>query len=329
MMTFSPATNVDCLDVRRAVDRWKAAGLDLSRVLAEPQADPTTARRRVRAQDHRLEYALDQELIRQAMPALEGGHLVDLYLPIRNVHRAVGTMLGYEITRRHGGRGLPEDTINIQFEGTAGQSFGAFLPRGATLTLIGDANDYWGKGLSGGKLIVYPPRASTFAAEDNVIIGNVSLYGATSGEAYVCGIAGERFAVRNSGAHAVVEGVGDHGCEYMTGGVVVVLGRTGRNFAAGMSGGVAFVRDVKGDFAQRCNCQMVDLEPLETPDDVALVFNLIQRHAHYTYSKQATALLETWPAAQSQFVRVTSRDYKAALRAAVPVPVAVPVQRHG
>jgi glutamate synthase (ferredoxin) len=310
---------VDCLDVRPAVDRWKAGGLDLARVLVEPNVDPSIPRRRVRAQDHRLEYALDQELIRQAMPALDAGRLVDLYLPIRNVHRAVGTMLGYEITRRHGGRGLPEDTINIQFEGTAGQSFGAFLPRGATLTLIGDANDYWGKGLSGGKLMVYPPRASTFAAEDNVIIGNVSLYGATSGEAYVCGIAGERFAVRNSGAHAVVEGVGDHGCEYMTGGVVVVLGRTGRNFAAGMSGGVAFVRDAKGDFAKRCNGQLVDLEPLESPEDVALVLELIRRHAHYTYSKQATALLERWPAVQSQFVRVMSRDYKAALRAGAPV----------
>ena len=320
---------VDCLDVRPAVDRWKTGGLDLTRVLAQPDAAPTVARRRVRAQDHRLESALDNELIRQAMPALEGGHLVDLYLPIRNVHRAVGTMLGYEITRRHGGRGLPEDTINIQFEGTAGQSFGAFLPRGATLTLIGDANDYWGKGLSGGKLMVYPPRAATFAAEENVIIGNVSLYGATSGEAYVRGIAGERFAVRNSGAHAVVEGVGDHGCEYMTGGVVVVLGRTGRNFAAGMSGGVAFVRDVTGDFARRCNPQMVDLEPLESADDVELVFGLIQRHAHYTYSKQATAILETWPRAQGQFVRVMSRDYKRVLQSRIAEAEAVAVRKHG
>jgi glutamate synthase (NADPH/NADH) large chain len=320
---------VECLDVRSAVTHWKAAGLDLSRVLAQPAGDAAAARRRVRAQDHRLEYALDRELIRQAMPALEGGHLVDLYLPIRNVHRAVGTMLGYEITRRHGGQGLPEDTINIQFEGTAGQSFGAFLPRGATLTLIGDSNDYWGKGLSGGKLIVYPPRAATFAADENVIIGNVSLYGATSGEAYVRGIAGERFAVRNSGAHAVVEGVGDHGCEYMTGGVVVVLGRTGRNFAAGMSGGVAFARDAQGDFAQRCNGQMVDIEPLEAPDDVALVFDLIQRHAHYTYSKLAATILETWPITQSQFVRVMSRDYKRVLQTQRAEGEPVAVRKHG
>jgi glutamate synthase domain-containing protein 2/glutamate synthase domain-containing protein 3 len=319
----------DCLDVRRAVSHWKAGGVDLSRVLATPDVPASVPRRRVREQDHGLEYALDHQLIKHARPALDGGHLVDVYLPVRNIHRAVGTMLGYEITRRYGGEGLPEDTINIQFEGTAGQSFGAFLPRGATLTLIGDANDYWGKGLSGGKLIVLPPRAATFPAEDNVIVGNVSLYGATSGEAYVRGIAGERFAVRNSGAHAVVEGVGDHGCEYMTGGVVVVLGPTGRNFAAGMSGGVAFVRDTTGDFGRRCNQQMVDLEPLDA-DDRTMVFALIQRHARYTYSKRAAAILESWPATQAQFVRVMSRDYKRALQAqvdtqAVPVRVRVHV----
>jgi len=304
----------DRLDLRRALDHWKAAGVDLSRLLAQPDMPPSVARRRVRAQDHGLEHALDHELIRQAAPALERGHLVDLYLPIRNVHRAVGTMLGYEITRRYGGRGLPDDTINISFEGSAGQSFGAFLPRGATLTLIGDANDYWGKGLSGGKLVVLPPRAATFAAEESVIIGNVSLYGATSGEAYVRGIAGERFAVRNSGALAVVEGVGDHGCEYMTGGVVVTLGRTGRNFAAGMSGGVAYVLDTDGDFARRCNRQMVDLEPLEAPDDVVQVIDLIQRHARYTNSTRAAAILDAWDSAQSQFVKVISRDSKRLLQ---------------
>jgi glutamate synthase (NADPH/NADH) large chain len=321
----------DCLDVRRAVTHWKAAGLDLSCLLSQPDMPASVARRRVREQDHGLEYALDRELIRQAAPALDGGHLVDLYLPIRNIHRAVGTMLGYEITRRYGGHGLPDDTINIQFEGTAGQSFGAFLPRGATLTLIGDANDYWGKGLSGGKLIVFPPRAATFAAEDNVIIGNVALYGATSGEAYVRGIAGERFAVRNSGASAVVEGVGDHGCEYMTGGVVVVLGRTGRNFAAGMSGGVAFVRDAAGDFAQRCNKQLVELASLENADDLALVFDLIERQARYTHSKLAASVLETWESVRSQFVKVISRDYKRVIesqRAVDQEPVAVAV-RHG
>jgi len=224
-------------------------------------------------------------------------------------------MLGYEITRRYGGRGLPDDTINISFEGSAGQSFGAFLPRGATLALTGDANDYWGKGLSGGKLIVSPPRAATFRAEENVIIGNVSLYGATSGEAYVCGIAGERFAVRNSGAHAVVEGVGDHGCEYMTGGVVVVLGRTGRNFAAGMSGGLAYVLDTAGDFARRCNRQMVDLEPLEADDDVALVLDLIRRHAAYTNSRHAGRIVAEWKSHQPRFVKIIAKDYKRVLQA--------------
>ena len=188
---------------------------------------------------------------------------MSLRLPIRNVNRTVGTMLGYEVTRRYGAEGLPDDTISIKFTGSAGQSFGAFLPRGITLELEGDANDYVGKGLSGGKIIVYPPKQATFVPEENIIIGNVALYGATSGEAYFRGLAGERFAVRNSGAIAVVEGVGDHGCEYMTGGRVVVLGRTGRNFAAGMSGGIAYVLDVTGTFSARCNREMVDLEPLE------------------------------------------------------------------
>jgi glutamate synthase domain-containing protein 3 len=309
---------VDCLDVRRALGHWKMAGIDLSRVLCPPAMPSTVPRRSVRAQQHGLEEALDHELIHNAGPALECGERVDLRRSICNAHRAVGTMLGYEITRRYGGRGLPDDTINISFEGTAGQSFGAFLPRGATLTLEGDANDYWGKGLSGGKLITFPPRAATFAAEENVIIGNVSLYGATSGEAYVRGIAGERFAVRNSGAHAVVEGVGDHGCEYMTGGVIVVLGRTGRNFAAGMSGGVAYVLDEPGDFTGRCNRDMVDLERLDTLEDLGVVLDLIQRHLRYTNSTHARAVLADWGSLQSRFVKVISRDYKRVLKSRPP-----------
>jgi glutamate synthase (NADPH) large chain len=306
---------VDCLDVRQALGHWKAAGVDLSRVLCQPDVSPAMARRRVRAQDHGLERALDHEIIRRAAPALERATPVSLHLPIRNANRAVGTLLGFEITSRYGGRGLPEDTIRVSFEGTAGQSFGAFLPHGATLSLEGDANDYWGKGLSGGKLMVFPPRAATFAAEENVIIGNVALYGATSGEAFVRGIAGERFAVRNSGARAVVEGVGDHGCEYMTGGVVIVLGRTGRNFAAGMSGGLAFVFDAAGDFARRCNRDLVDLEALETPQDLALVRDALNSHVRYTNSARAATILANWDAGRHRFVKVIAKDYKRALSA--------------
>jgi glutamate synthase (ferredoxin) len=210
---------------------------------------------------------------------------------------------------------LPDDTIRIHFAGSAGQSFGAFVPRGITLTLEGDANDYWGKGLSGGKLSAYPPKAATFAPEENIIVGNVALYGATSGEAYVRGVAGERFGVRNSGALAVVEGVGDHGCEYMTGGRVVVLGRTGRNFAAGMSGGVAYVLDVAGDFKRRCNLGMVDLERLDQREDVELVRDLIGRHVKATGSTYAARILEDWIALQPRFVKVMPRDYRRVLGA--------------
>jgi glutamate synthase domain-containing protein 3 len=224
-------------------------------------------------------------------------------------------MLGYEITRRHGGAGLPDDTITLQFTGSAGQSFGAFVPRGVTLRLEGDANDYWGKGLSGGRLFVYPPEESTFAAEKNIIIGNVALYGATSGEAFVRGIAGERFAVRNSGAYAVVEGVGDHGCEYMTGGRVVVLGRTGRNFAAGMSGGIAYVVDDDGLFARRCNRGMVELESLEEDEDIEFVRSMIARHAELTGSRRAAYLLTAWSSTASRLIKVIPRDYKRILNA--------------
>jgi glutamate synthase domain-containing protein 3 len=221
-------------------------------------------------------------------------------------------MLGYEVTRRWGGAGLPDDTITLPFTGSAGQSFGAFVPRGITLELEGDANDYVGKGLSGGRIVLAPPRGATFAAEDNVIAGNVALYGATSGEAFIRGIAGERFAVRNSGATAVVEGVGDHGCEYMTGGRVVVLGRTGRNFAAGMSGGIAYVLNGNHEFERRCNHDLVDLEPLDS-DDLAFVVDAIARHVDLTGSALGARLLAAWSATALQFTKVMPRDYKRAL----------------
>src|SRR5580704_13918874 len=250
---------VDRLNFREAVEHWKAKGLDYSAILYSPPSAAATPRRRVRAQEHGLEQALDNQLIARCADALDERKPVSLRLPIRNVNRTVGTMLGYEVTKRYGAEGLPDDTIQLQFTGSAGQSFGAFVPRGITLRLEGDSNDYIGKGLSGGTIIVYPPKNATFVAEENIIIGNVALYGATSGEAYFRGVAGERFAVRNSGAHAVVEGVGDHACEYMTGGRVVVLGQTGRNFGAGMSGGIAYVLDETGEFPAKCNQEMVKL----------------------------------------------------------------------
>ena len=244
----------ECLDFEPATDHWKASGLDLSPILHQPDvpADALAARgaeagRRTRARARSHAHRAGRRA------ALEHQVPVEIALPIRNTDRTAGTLLGYEITKRYGGAGLPDDTIRVSFTGSAGQSFGAFLPRGVTLSLEGEANDFVGKGLSGGRIVVRPPREATFVAEENIIIGNVALYGATSGDAFVRGVAGERFAVRNSGAHAVVEGVGDHGCEYMTGGRVVVLGRTGRNFAAGMSGGVAYVLDADGAFARRCN----------------------------------------------------------------------------
>jgi glutamate synthase (ferredoxin) len=306
---------VDRLNYHPAVDHWKARGLDLSAVLYQPAAAVDAVRRCVTAQDHGLEAALDNELIAQSVNALERGTPVSLQLPIRNVHRTVGTMLGYQVTRRYGAEGLPDDTIRIKFSGSAGQSFGAFVPRGITLELEGDSNDYIAKGLSGGKVIVYPPRHATLVPEANIVIGNVALYGATGGEAYFRGLAGERFAVRNSGALAVVEGVGDHGCEYMTGGRVVVLGRTGRNFAAGMSGGIAYVLDVNGDFGMRCNPEFVDLEPLGSSEDIELVRDLIRRHVMHTGSEHATRILDAWAETQGLFVKVMPRDYKRVLTA--------------
>jgi glutamate synthase (ferredoxin) len=303
----------DCLDVDRAVDHWKAKGIDLTPLLHQPSLPPSVARRRIRAQDHELEAALDNDLIREAMPALEDGTPVEIDAFIRNADRTVGTMLGYQVTKRYGGRGLPDDTIRITFTGSAGQSFGAFVPRGMTFTLVGDANDGFGKGLSGGRLIVHPPPLSTFKSEQNIIIGNVGFYGATSGEGYVRGVAGERFCVRNSGATVVVEGVGDHGCEYMTGGRVVVIGRTGRNFAAGMSGGMAYVLDPDGTFERRCNREMVDLEPLIEADDADFVRMAIVKHVTYTGSRYAEALLTDWANVRRQIVKIMPREYKRAL----------------
>jgi glutamate synthase (ferredoxin) len=307
---------VDRLDFKPALDHWKARGLDLSAILYQPDMPPEVARRRVRPQDHSLEKSLDYTTIIPACrEAIEHRKPVSLRLPICNVNRTVGTMLGSRITKRWGGEGLPDDTIQVHFTGSAGQSFGAFVPRGVTFTLEGDANDYWGKGLSGGTLIVFPPRRSTFVAEENIIIGNVALYGATSGEAFVRGVAGERFCVRNSGVHAVVEGIGDHGCEYMTGGRVVVLGRSGRNFAAGMSGGIAYVFDIDGDFRQRCNLGMVDVERLEQPEEIGLVRDLIRRHIELTGSTYAAGILSDWVAVQPRFVKIMPRDYKRVLMA--------------
>jgi glutamate synthase domain-containing protein 3 len=296
--------------VAPAQDHWKAAGLDLSPLLHLPELAPGEARRRTTAQDPGLDGVLDHTLIAQAAPALERREPVSMALPIRNIHRTAGTLLGYEVTRRFGGAGLPDDTIRVNFTGSAGQSFGAFLPRGITLSLEGDANDFVGKGLSGGRLIVRPPRDAAFVAEANVIIGNVPLYGATSGEAFVRGVAGERFAVRNSGASAVVEGVGDHGCEYMTGGTVIVLGGTGRNFAAGMSGGLAYVLDEDDSFPVRCNQAMVDLDRLDDDEEAARVHQLILRHARSTGSAVATRVLADWTTLRARFVAVTPRDFK-------------------
>jgi len=307
---------VDRIDVAPAVEHWKARGLDFSAILHRPAVGPEVAVRRVVAQDHGLDRSLDMTtLLPLCRPALVRGEPVDIRLPIQNVNRTVGTILGSEITTRYGADGLPDDTIRIHFSGSAGQSFGAFLPRGVSLTLEGDANDYIGKGLSGGKLVVFPPREATFVAEENILVGNVVLYGATGGEAYFRGVAGERFAVRNSGTLTVVEGVGDHGCEYMTGGRVVVIGHTGRNFAAGMSGGLAFVLDEAGDFKGRCNLGMVDLEPVVDTEDVELVKDLLARHIRYTQSPVAARLLVDWERSQTKFVKVIPQDFKRVMAA--------------
>jgi glutamate synthase domain-containing protein 2/glutamate synthase domain-containing protein 3 len=305
---------VDMIEMRPAVEHWKARGLDYSSILYNPQVPGRVGRRCLLPQNHGLEEALDYKLIDHAREAIEHGTPVEFKLPIRNVHRTVGAMLSGEIARKHGSRGLEPDTIRFHFTGSAGQSFGAFLARGVTLTLEGDANDYVGKGLSGGRLIVYPPRASTFVPEENILVGNVCLYGATSGEAFFNGMAGERFAVRNSGATAVVEAVGDHGCEYMTKGLVAVLGSTGRNFAAGMTGGIAYVLDESGAFVKsRCNRASVDLEPVADDEDVSLLRSLILKHAEATGSLRAAWILENWSSMLPQFVKVFPHEFKRVL----------------
>jgi glutamate synthase (NADPH/NADH) large chain len=304
-------------------------------VLTRPDVPESVGRRQTVLQDHGLEKALDHQFLDACAPALDDCTPVAMDLPISNVDRTVGTLLGSEISRRYGAAGLPDDTIRLTFRGSAGQSFGAFVPRGVTMRLYGDANDYFGKGLSGGRLVVRPPEGSPFAAEEHIIAGNVILYGATDGEVYIRGQVGERFCVRNSGATAVVEGVGDHGCEYMTGGLVVVLGRTGRNFAAGMSGGIAYVYDAGRTFGQRVNLELVDVEPLDR-DDSAQVRALVERHRLETDSAVATALLEHWDLEVREFVKVFPRDYRRILEATRraeaegrPVDAAVMEAAHG
>jgi glutamate synthase (ferredoxin) len=295
----------------KAIEHWKAKGLDLTPILHRPEAGPEVGRYRQIDQDHGLDKSLDvTRLLDICEPAIERGERVHADLPIRNVNRVVGTIVGSEITKKWGPNGLPEDTVHIKFNGSAGQSFGAFIPKGMRLELEGDANDYFGKGLSGGRIIVYPPKESTFVAEENIIIGNVALYGATAGEIFVRGVAGERFAVRNSGVNAVVEAVGDHGCEYMTGGRVIVLGKTGRNFAAGMSGGIAYVLDEAGDFNRRVNLQLVGLEKLADTDEIEEVWKMIQRHQICTKSERAAKVLANWDGMVPKFVKVIPHDYK-------------------
>jgi glutamate synthase domain-containing protein 2/glutamate synthase domain-containing protein 1/glutamate synthase domain-containing protein 3 len=302
---------VDCLTQRHDVDHWKASGLDLSAVLYNPHVPTRVGRHCTIKQDHGLEKSLDYQLIDHAREALERGQKVSISLPIRNTHRTVGAMLSGEIARRYGEAGLPDDTIRFQFTGSAGQSFGAFLAKGVTLTLEGEANDYVGKGLSGGRLIVYPSRSSSFQPEENILVGNVVLYGATSGEVFFNGMAGERFAVRNSGATAVVETVGDHGCEYMTRGTVVVLGKTGRNFAAGMTGGIAYVLDETGEFVRvRCNRSSVDLDPVIDQQDIDLIQTLIARHAELTESPRAKWVLDNWETMLPKFIKVFPHEFK-------------------
>jgi glutamate synthase (NADPH/NADH) large chain len=319
----------DLLDTKKGTEHWKAKGLDFSNIFYLPAIPAGVARSHRETQDHGLDKALDRRLIELAQPALERREKVTIETPIRNINRTVGTMLSGEIAKRYGHEGLPDETVHIRLAGSAGQSFGAFLARGVWLDLIGDTNDYCGKGLSGGRISVQPSSKFRGEPTENIITGNVALYGAIEGEAYFRGVAGERFAVRNSGARAVVEGVGDHACEYMTGGTVVVLGVTGRNFAAGMSGGIAYVLDEKGDFSRYCNTAMVTLESLAAESeqeaklarelwhmgesDEATARRLIERHLRFTGSKQAKRILERWTEYRAKFVKVFPNEYRRAL----------------
>jgi glutamate synthase (NADPH/NADH) large chain len=325
----------DLLGMQRGIEHWKANGLDFSKVFHQSRMPASVARRHAEVQDHELEKALDNKLIAHAAKALESKQAVVIESAIANVNRTVGTTLSHEVAKRYGQAGLPDDTITVKLKGTAGQSFGAFLAHGITLELSGEGNDYVGKGLCGGRIVVMPPQDCNIVAEENIIVGNTVLYGATSGECYLRGVAGERFAVRNSGAVAVVEGVGDHGCEYMTGGMVIVLGQTGRNFAAGMSGGVAYVLDEDGSFDKRCNMSMVQLEAV--PEEVAasetgevdskgrVHFNhlnkadeealrgKIEKHLRYTGSARARQILDNWAQYLPKFVKVMPTEYRRAL----------------
>jgi len=320
----------EVLHTDAAIKHWKSDGLDLTDVLAPAKKrHENVGTRWSMPQDHGLEKSLDmRKILVQAEPALERGESVLIESPIVNINRTVGTILSHNVAKRYGQAGLPDDTIRIRLSGSAGQSLGAFLAHGITIELEGDANDYVGKGLSGGHVIVYPPRESSFVAEDNIIVGNVCLYGATSGEAYYRGLAAERFCVRNSGANAVVEGVGDHGCEYMTGGHVVILGKTGRNFAAGMSGGIAYVWDLDGKFNLRCNLATVVLERISAGDEEQMVKEMIQRHQAFTGSEPAARALSDWSMFLKKCVKVMPIDYKAVLEEAKrsqakPVPATV------
>jgi glutamate synthase (NADPH/NADH) large chain len=304
--------HVEALDARRAIEHWKASGLDIGPILAVPQNPYGQTLIQSVAQDHGLDEALDQQLIELSQPAILDAHPVTIDLPVRNVNRTVGTLLGHEVTKRWKGEGLPDATIDITLTGSAGQSLGAFVPAGVQIRLVGDANDYVGKGLSGGRLIVHPHPSAPFAAEEQIIAGNVIGYGATSGEIFLRGIVGERFCVRNSGATAVSEGVGDHGCEYMTGGRVVVLGPTGRNFGAGMSGGIAYVYDPTEVFASKVNYEMVELEPLDDADREFLA-DTVRRHHELTGSAVAQRIIEDFDAEVSSFRKVMPKDYKRVL----------------
>ena len=306
----------DILTVKEVVDHYKAKGLDYSNILHQPDVGPDVGRYCQIKQDHNLENALDNKvLLDLCKPAIEQRKKVRATLPIKNVNRVVGTILGSEVTRQHGPEGLPDDTIQLRFQGSAGQSFGAFIPSGVTLELEGDANDYFGKGLSGGKVILYPPEGATFPSSENIIVGNVALYGATSGEAYIRGMAGERFCVRNSGVSAVIESVGDHGCEYMTGGRVVILGTIGRNFAAGMSGGIAYVLNENGEFSKHCNNDTVDILPLEDKEEIEEIEEMIRLHADYTRSELAWRILALWEDMVPKFVKVFPKDFRRMLAA--------------
>jgi glutamate synthase domain-containing protein 3 len=304
---------VDLLEVQPAVEHWKAKGLDFSAILLPPDNGLHSPLHCVRPQEHEVGKALDHEIMALARCALDRKEPVRIELPIRNVHRSIGAALSGEITRRYGAAGLPDDTIHLTLLGSAGQSFGAFLAPGVTMHVHGDANDYLGKGMSGGRIVVTPPEGATFLPHKNVIVGNVVLYGATGGEAYFHGTAGERFAVRNSGGKAVVEGVGDHGCEYMTGGVVVVLGPTGVNFAAGMSGGLAYVYDETELFDTRCNLDMVDVESVWHEEDVKRLRAMIESHFRHTGSQRAAQILENWESRLPLFVKIMPIEYRKSL----------------